>query len=267
LSTRSWLVLLGGALTVAAMLAATMAKVAGEQSGTWITDIGEPVVGAIAAAVMFYAASHCGKGMLRRAWMLIALSALAFCIGDIIWAWIELGQGVEVPYPGLPDVFYVLQYPLLFAGLTTALWGYRELLDLRRPIALGAVLAAVLGLIVFFGFLRPLVLETDASVAEKAISTFYPLADVFFAFAPALALALAVARMGVGRLAWPWLAVAAGVVLFAAADGGYAFLSARNLYQSGNLVDFGWALGQVLLAFGASITLDLAWVGRRSGAA
>ena len=258
ISARSWIVLGVGLALVALLWALTQAGVGGDTGALWLADFGQPLVIIYSGVVIFGAARSFGPGAFRRQWLFIGAAALVYAVGDLTWGYFEVIRGVEPAYPGLPDLFYLLQYPLLGLGLALALAGYRRIVDVRRPViaALGITAAATLA--EWIWFLKPLVLSADASKGEIALNALYPLADTILLFGPALAVAFVVRRLGGGRFSWPWIAVVLGVLLLAASDFAYVLLQARDLYESGMFVDYGWSLGNVAIALGASIAWDLA---------
>lgn len=258
LSSRTWAVAGVGLAAVAIMTVLFKLHVGGDPGAMWVSDVGEPLIVLLSAGFVLVSARVLGFGGLGKPWLLIGLGVLSFGIGDVVWTAIELGQRVEVPYPGPPDVFYVALYPLVGLGLVLAVRNYRGLVDLRRPIIEAAILTAALCVLVYVGFLQPYVLSENLPQGQALLTAFYPLADVVFALGPAVAVALVVGRLGGGRLAWPWWAVIVGVVSFAVGDLGYAYLSARGLYTSGSLTDSAWSFAAVAIAVGASLAWDLA---------
>jgi hypothetical protein len=259
LSRRTTAVAVLGTAAVAVVFLLVQLGVGGEAGTLWASDLGEAlIVGASAAVVLWVALSLSPGEPLRRQWLPIGLGMLSFAIGDLVWTYLEAFRGLEVPFPGPPDVFYMLEYPLLAVGLMSAGLAYRGLVDLRRPALLSAAAGSVAVVLLVVGFLGPFVFASDASVAEKAVSAFYPLADIAFGIGPAIFLVLVVAQLGGGRLGWPWWAVGAGVLFIAVSDCAYALLSAADLYGSGSLIDYGWSVGHLLIAVGASIAWDVA---------
>lgn len=245
-------------LGVAVVYALIVLGVGGESGVTATADIGEALIVTVAAAVVFRAALGFRQGEpLRRNWMLIGTGVALFAIGDVVWAYYEVVLGAEVPFPGLPDVFYVLEYPFAAAGMIGAALAFRKIMDVRREAWAAAALAAVGVVAVWALLLRMIVSDSSVSAAERALSGWYPTADILLGFAPALFIILVVRRLGGGAIAWPWRAVAAGFAVIALTDTAFAYLDWNGLYASGNIIDIGWMLGYSLVGVGASIARDV----------
>lgn len=259
ISPRSWAVLGIGFAAVIVQAALIVMQVGGESGALWASDLGEAlVVGASGAFVLWAALSFNPGEPIRRQWIPIGLGVLAFAAGDLVWTYLEAYRGIEVPYPGLPDLFYLLEYPLIAYGLIVAGRAYQGLVPLRKPLMITVTVCAVLSIAVIAGLIVPTILPADVTLAEKLLSSAYPLFDIVFSFGPAFFVAFVVRGLGGGRLAWPWQSVVFGVALLGLSDFAYSWLSAFDLYASGSVIDYGWSLGHVFIAFGAALALDLA---------
>jgi hypothetical protein len=95
-------------------------------------------------------------------------------------------------------------------------------------------------------------------MAEKALSSLYPLADILLMVVPAVFVIGVVSSLGGGRLAWQWWAVALGALVIAISDTGYSWLATYDLYSSGSIIDYGWSLGHAFMMLGGLIARDLA---------
>lgn len=258
-SSRTVVWLVAGLILVVLIASLIAFEVGGEQGTLAIADLGETLLVAASAAVVLSVALSFPKGDSWRVnWLLIGLGMTAFALGDAIWSYQEVVQAIEPPYPGVPDIFYLLEYPLVAFGLLRAGASYRGLVDVRRPMWIAIAVGVIGTVVMWFGLLAPYVITPDVPPAEAAVSALYPLADLWLLVVAALFVALVVGRLGRGLLAWPWWAVVAGVLLLAAADSGYAWLQAYDRYVSGSFIDYGWSLGHVMLATGALIAYDIA---------
>lgn len=259
LSSRSLLVGLGGLAAVSVIRTLILIGAGGANGPVFVSDIGSAVVVLFAAATMFKAALSFAPGeRIRLQWLLAATGVLCFALGDVAWAWIELGTGGEVPYPGLPDIFYVAEYLFLGAALVMAAFAYRGLVDIRPAAGIATTAGVVLLGLLYAGLLQPYVIDAPGvSAGAETLSTLYPVLDVALLFTPSMMLVLVVSKLGSGRLAWPWWAMGVGALMLAASDAGYSWLSAARSYEGGAIVDYGWMLAHVAFAFGASLALDV----------
>lgn len=259
ISRRTWLVGIVGLIAVAVVWTLIGLEVGGEAGVVATSDIGETlIVGASALLVFVTALSFRPGEPLRLQWFLIGLGLALFAVGDLTWTIIEVGMGQDVPYPGIPDIFYVLEYVFLFAGLVLAVYAYRNLVDLRWPLAIAAAVSVIVTIVLYFGLVASILGDAEVAVGEKVLSAFYPMADIWFVFGPAFAAVLTVMKLGGGVIGWPWRAVSIGAITLAVGDSAYVWLEWQESYQSGQIVDITWMLGAVLIALGAAIAWDLA---------
>jgi hypothetical protein len=259
-SARTWTFFAAAVGITLVSAALILARVGGDSGVTAVSDVGEAAVIWLAAIMTLWAATKLGlRTSVGRPWLLIGLGVALFAVGDTVWTIIEVGLRQEAPYPGLPDLFYLLEYPLVGVGIVLAGRAYRGLIDLRRPAVLAGVLGTLLTAAMFALLIWPTVLKPEGiPVAEKVVSALYPMGDVLGMFVPAIFVLLVVRQLGNGRLAWPWVAVAAGLAVISFADSGYSYLTAYDLYKSGSIVDYGWSIGHALVMLGALIARDLA---------
>ncbi|MHB8050741.1 MAG: hypothetical protein ACYDHQ_05930 [Coriobacteriia bacterium] len=192
-----------------------------------------------------------------KQWLFVGLGVASFAIGDIIWTVLELHMGLD-PYPSLADPFYVLQYVFFIAAMALAIRSYSHLTTVRQPVMIAGVVGLILGGVVYAVLLGPHIFP--AGTAELGfwglvVSTLYPLADVFFMFAPALALALVIRQLGAGRLGWPWWVVIIGAVIYALTDAGYSYADWSGSGLTATL-EMGWAAANLTFALAALVARD-----------
>lgn len=247
---------LAGAVVVYAAVRLLLA--AGQEAeATAVSDFGEAAVVALAAVIVLRTAFSFRPGeAVRRYWLLIGAGVAMFAAGDLVWSVIEVVMGQD-SFPSLADAFYVSQYLLFGTGVGLAAAGYRHLLDVRRPLAYAAACSLAVAGGLYVVLLRTIIADPELDVATKALSLFYPLADVALELFPALFIAFIAWRLGRGTFGWPWWPVAAGLLVLAVSDAGFAWLDWQGLYEPGHLVDAGWMIGQMLVATGALVARDV----------
>lgn len=258
-SVRTWLVAAVSVAGAAAVWLLVNTALLAEEARLVVSDVGSATLITLAGIVVLRTALSFKPGEpMRRYWLPIAIGVLCTGAGDWVWAYYELVRGVE-PYPSAADAFYLAQYGFFAFALVSAALAYRALVDVKRPLAITTVLAALGSAGVTFGLLLPYIIsDPEETVAVKLLSSIYPLADILLAAAPAVFIALVVARLGGGRLAWPWRSVAVGLLLLAAADTMFSWQDWAGLYTAGGIVDVLWILAFAAIAVGASLALDIA---------
>lgn len=266
---------LGGFAFVA--LAAVLNRIGpgGEFGTTAIADIAEAFIILVAGIIILRTAVSFEQGEpLRLRWMLAAIGVLSFAGGDLVWTWYEvgapfvssMGDGVaiadialgEVAYPGVPDLFYLLEYVFLGGAIVMVGASYKGLVRMRGP----AITALVVGAVATAGLWAMLVIPkllVDGGIdsASTALDVFYPTADVLLLFMPTVFVIGVIRQLGAGRLGWPWWAIAVGTAVLAFSDSGYSYLNATEAYTAGAFVDYGWMLAHVFMGIGALIARDM----------
>jgi len=261
ISRKTWITVAAMAALFAVVVALMVTGVLGDEGTLWVSDFGSFAVQAAAAVIILVTAFSYGRGELAaRPWWLIGAAVAAYAIGDLVWAYIEVIQKAD-PWPSLADAFYGAEYVLMAAGFVVAALAYRHLADIRIPLAVSGLVAGGIAAALYLLLLGPEIIGSpDLTPLEKFVSAGYPLADALLLIGPALFLGLLLLRLGTGRLAWPWWAVVAGVVLLAISDTLYSVMSELGTYASGSVIDYGWMAASILIAFGALIARDVARV-------
>lgn len=245
-------------LAAVAVVGISMRLVSDDSMSAAISSVGGLAIAICALVAMVFSVRSMDSGPIRDRWLLITMGVAMFAIGDLVWAYIEVVQGLEPPYPGLPDLFYVGEYALLGTALLAAGLSYRGLVDYKRPALMAATISAVCAAALWWSFIGELALDAQTPAWERVFNVFYPMADVTLLIGAALFTVFMIAQLGGGRLAWPWWSVAVGTVILSITDTMFSWTMATGSYASGALVDIGWLLAHVAIAFGAVVAQDVA---------
>jgi len=211
------------------------------------------------AAVMLWAARAIGPASsVGKQWLLLALGACAFAAGDVVWTVIELVLEQD-PYPSVADLLYPLMYACFLAALVIAIKSYSSLMDIKRPLVLGTVVALLSAVLVYLTVLQPYVFKAgpaELGIAGLVVSTFYPLGDVMVLLGPAVALALVMGPLGSGRFAWPWWLVIAGALVFTVTDSYFSYADWAGIGTTA-VLDLGWLAALALFAGASLVARDV----------
>jgi PAS domain S-box-containing protein len=240
--TRQWWLLL--AVVVPVVFAA--AALAGLGGDFLRVDVGNllAIIAPVLAAVSCLFASRRSDGSTRRGWAYLSLAASAWAVGQLVWTYYEVGLGIPSPFPGPADFLFLSFVPL--AGLALfELTGSGLRAAGRFRIGLDALIVA-LGLLTlaWMLLLRETLGASDTTVPEKFLGLAYPLTDVVLV---ALVVSLLPRAHPGDRQAW--YVLGAGLFSLAWADGLFAFLDLRRVYDPGfAAADAGWIAGFLLVA-------------------
>lgn len=224
----------------------TVLRLGGDQATIAVDDIGEGVAAGTAAVSCFLAARRT-TAHLQRAWILLALSAASWCAGEVAWSVYEVGFGVQVPFPSVADVGFLLSIPLAIAGILSFAHTARGTSTGMRLWFDRAIVALAL---FFLGWELGLdkVFEAGGdTAAAKVIGLAYPVGDILIGTVLLLAIRRATDETQ-GRL----FLIFGGLAANALADSAFAYLNANGSYGAiGSVLDAGWVVGYLLIALAA----------------
>jgi two-component system cell cycle response regulator len=180
----------------------------------------------------------------RRIWALVALSVSLWTLGDVYFR-IVLWDLDVTPVPSLADAGWLAIYPLAYAAIAllvrarvkstrATLWvdgviGGLAVASIAAAVVFDAVLGSVGG--------TPLLVATGLA---------YPVGDMVL-----MAVVLGGLHMSRGSLDRTWLWLGAGFTTFAVADSIYLVETARQTYTPGGVLDAGWSIALIMVAFAA----------------
>ncbi|MBB2949231.1 diguanylate cyclase (GGDEF)-like protein/PAS domain S-box-containing protein [Actinoplanes lutulentus] len=179
----------------------------------------------------------------RLPWYLISAALAFFTTGDT-WYNLVLAMGEQPDFPGLADLFYLLVYPLLTAGLLIFVRARSGGGD--KAALLDALVPTVgLGLLAWVYWIAPFTRSAELSALEKIVSIGYPLGDV-------LVLAM-ILRMLTGSGKKPRAVGVIGVAMVGLliSDIFYGQSQLNSAWELGGPVDFGWIVFYSSMAFAA----------------
>src|SRR6202162_4221209 len=208
---------------------------------TALDDIGEALAALIAAAACTRTAIR-SDSQFRRGWALLAASAAAWGLGQIVWTIDEVVLGVA-PFPSIADVGFLAAVPLAVFGLL-AFWTAPRGTAERWHLWLDGV-NIVLAL-TFTGWALGLqqVWLSGGSLAERVIGLAYPVGDILIATVLILGIRRAT-RYQHGRM----ILLLAGLAAISISDSAFAYMTTSGTYL--NLFDTGWVAGYLMIGLAA----------------
>jgi hypothetical protein len=187
----------------------------------------------------------------KASWLLLFIGIGLLLLGEVLYGVQEVFLGLDMDelFPSIADAAWGLGYLPLLAGLLLLLIGY-----MRAGFPMGSFAKylvaglAILGLGAFLvvTLFSPILADETITGLAGFFYLLYPLAD-FVLLVPAVVLILVTASLGRGRLARPWLFMAAGFVMLAVADIAYSLLDWQGRYAPGSATDIAWNAAYCLI--------------------
>jgi diguanylate cyclase len=234
------LVASAGALAPA-MLAYAVAILASGHAGYDVLRDGWLANAALAAPGLVCLARAAFGRRGRRASLWLGAAMLSFAAGNVAYV-ASIQYQVEPAVPSLADVGYLAFYPLALAGVVPLL---RRGGALSRGAVLDGLLGAVAAATALALVFNPVLTNLGDDLAEVLVTGAYPVGDLLIVSLIAGGLALGGVR-GTGAIGW----IAAGLMIFCAADVAYALRVAADAYRVGTLLDLLWPAGMLVMAIG-----------------
>jgi len=209
------------------------------------SDVYTPLINAFATLGLFMAARHSSSISKRmgNAWRLLAFAQLAYTIGDVSWAVIELGLK-QTPYPSFSDIWYLLYYPLFMIGAFLLSSHQHSRLEwTKRALDAGIIIiGALLGFGIFL--LSPSTLLAEPQTPLLSILNLaYPVSDLVLVAAILWLMSSNVNK----QMSLPILLLVCSSLLMILCDSLFSYQSNVGIpYFGGGLIDFGYLVSYVL---------------------
>jgi len=130
--------------------------------------------------VLFYVAkesSRYGKNAFRG-WLLIALSQLATLFGNITWIVLIIGFN-EFPFPSVSDIFYLIYFPLLIAGILYLPVNQKKEFKKYQILIDTGILMVSATMVLWVILINPILTSQNENIFGIVISLSYVLLDIF----------------------------------------------------------------------------------------
>ncbi|HEX7544893.1 MAG TPA: EAL domain-containing protein [Candidatus Limnocylindrales bacterium] len=146
-----------------------------------VADIGEAVLDLLAAAIVLRAALHIDVRRIRLGWLVLAAAILVYALGDLTWAWLDLGGG-NTASPSLADAAYVAYYPIVAAALFMFQRASSARRDTLRLTIDSLIVVIGGGIVVWHTLFRPVLASLDPNPITAALALGYPIGDLVLLF-------------------------------------------------------------------------------------
>ena len=205
------------------------------------------VLAALTATVCCLRAAARHPGQLRRFWTWLSVACLCWTLAEVIWTGYDLVENATVPVPSWADLGYLGAIPAAIIALLCHPATHRKGRGMLRSVFDSLIVATSLAVISWISVVQPLWHGTDLSTLGGLVALGYPFGDVVIVFF------ILVAVRGMTEHDHALWCLLGGLLLMAVADGVYSYLSTKNGYAAGDLIDVGWIGAYLMIALAAFV--------------
>ncbi len=187
-----------------------------------------------------------------RAVLFISLGLISWGLGNCLWAYFNLVLHVEVPFPSLADLLFVVSWPLWLVGMLNLSKATGAKYSLKR--AYGKVFLLIIPALAFLVtyYVVKFASGGGLDISGGPLATFfvfaYPVGDVVI-----LSMSLLVYGLSFGYLGGRYnLFISILLISFIVnyfGDMGFSYTTTTNSYFNGNWVDLTFALAFFMMGF------------------
>lgn len=192
------------------------------------------LLGCLIAATWLYAATKQSDKTERKFWLLLLLGTLSTFTAESLWSFYEnFLQIQEVPFPGLPDLFYLLQIVFYFAAITYKLTCTKRKYHFVKFIFDLLIVMTVASTFSWHFLIRPILAAGDVSMFPLVFSLAYPIGDLVL-LAGLISIYIQYQLVQKNKVLFHLFL---GLLIQIFADSFYLYLISIDGYSSGSLID------------------------------
>lgn len=211
-----------------------------------IASLGHLPLGIFSAAYTIHAATQ--KRLdpaTRRAWAFIALGMVLLPFADVLSTILENARGIG--FPDIPDIFYLLYYPLVFFGLLSIPAKVYEASQTKTwKLDLAIIITSATAMLWYF-IIAPTAVASGESWAEVLVAGAYPASDMLL-LASIASILFHRSEINTRRSLY---ILGTGLLIYVFADIIYYRQALENVYISGSWVDILWTVSYFLIGVAA----------------
>jgi len=204
-----------------------------------------PGVAALSAAMSLKESGMTWRSRYFRIWLYFSLGTLAWFAAEVIWVSYAVFLDIEIPYPSLADIFYMVGNLSFMIGLGVYYYSFAnpflQTKHLKR--AFPALLAVGVILTYFCLSLSPLLVEESAF--KEVVDSFYILTDSAMIIFAILSFIIFKGQERIGAV---YSILGPGVILWAVGDLLFTQSDLLGTYYNGALLELLYLFGYLMIS-------------------
>ncbi|TWT13210.1 diguanylate cyclase domain-containing protein [Planomicrobium sp. CPCC 101079] len=175
-------------------------------------------------------------------WLLLAAGAYSNFLAEFFWLTYENLLKLEVPYPGLPDLFYLLQVVFYLAAFVYKVTKEKKQYHFITFIFDILIIMTVASTFSWHFLLQPIIAISQVSAFSLVVSLAYPVGDLALLFGTLFLMSQFLYSKTIIVLFF-------GLLTQVTADSSYLYLVSSDSYLSGSFIDPLFTLAVLLIGF------------------
>ncbi len=221
------------------------------------------IVGGLIAAIWLALAAKRTSDKREKVFMLLlAMGPFCHSVADSIWLYYESIVKAEVPFPGSPDLFYLLQVFFYLGAFIYRLTGEKGKHEMVRFYFDVMIIMTVAMTFSWHFLIQPILDSLKVSYFTLFVSFAYPIGDLALLFAVLTIYLGAKSTLG----SKPILVIMIGLLIQIYADSGYLYLISTEQYDSGSLINPFFILSSLVIGLYSFLKKETETEGNRKDA-
>lgn len=197
------------------------------------------------------------KSAVGKAIIFLSLGTLTWALGMLVWNYYIFLAQVEVPYPSLADLAFILSWPLWTWGFTELSKATGVKFALRKDkgkilLVIIPIVATIISYYLLIIVARDGVIDWSSGGLKLFFDLFYPIGDVVILIIALMLFSLSYNFLGGRYKIAVWLLVLAFVSNYFS-DFIFSYTTTKETYFNGHFVDFLFATTMFILSLGLSM--------------
>ena len=180
----------------------------------------------------------------RFFWLFFSLGSICYFIAEVIWIYYELILKIDPPFPGPPDIFWLLVFIFYFAGIIYKTYIERKSYQLVRLLFDVLIVMIIAVTVSWYYIINPILnLGSHQTFLFVFVYAGYPIGNLGLFFGVIIML------FGTKQLLQEkaLLFLLSGFFFLILADSAYLYLVVNNAYSTGSIIDPLGSLGFLLI--------------------
>jgi hypothetical protein len=187
------------------------------------------------------------RSRLSRIWLSFTLGMLLWFFGELGWFVYTMVLNVEIPYPSLADIFWLVGYVPLFLALLFYVQLFQPVIS-RKLFFIAGFSVACVSILTFPLLIMPVLAEASEDFVMLFINLAYPSLDLMLFLESVLGLSVFTIAKVKSRVGVAWRIINAAILTIVLADMTFSYTTLNGTYYNGHPAELLFHVSYLLFA-------------------